>query len=221
MGGRARTRIAVAVVLVCALGVAGCGSTKGGSSSQPQTTAAGPSTPRSSALEARPGFRPCSIHMTSTQRTAQGCSRRRSGTFRRSSTCRTARATPSRSSIRRTYKVVRHLLGWRASPARRPLLRPEDALGDKRRGQQSDADRPGHRQARQARPGDRSLQHVLHARRPLRDRRRRTAPAPRLPRRALDEAPRTPSAFRARGSTTSTSRPTADTCSRAASSEPS
>ena len=32
-------------------------------------------------------------------------------------------------------------------------------------------------------PGRRSVQHVLHARRPLRDRRRRAAPAPRLPRR--------------------------------------
>ena len=50
MGGRARTRIAVAVVLVCTLGIAGCGSTKGGGSSQPQTTTAA-----KHASEQRPG----------------------------------------------------------------------------------------------------------------------------------------------------------------------
>ena len=41
-------------------------------------------------------------------------------------------------------------------------------------------------QARRADPGRRPVQHVLHARRALRDRRRRAAAAPRLPRRAHD-----------------------------------
>ena len=191
MVGRARTRIAAVVVLMCALGIAGCGSTQTGSSTQAKTTAATPTGAKHASQSHRstgaipPPLDPHDVYAAD-----------RPGML-----APQVRSFPSRvyvpNSESNTVSVIdpahlqgdRHLLGWRASPARRPVLRPEDALGDERRGKQPDADRPGHRQTRQARPGDRSVQHVLHARRALRDRRRRTAPAPRLPRRPLDEAP--------------------------------
>ena len=86
----------------------------------------------------------------------------------------------------------RPLQGRHQSAARRAVVGPEDAVGhQQRRGphrRQPDADRPHDRQAGQGDRGRRPVQHVLHARRQVGDRRRRGAQAARLPRPADDGA---------------------------------
>ena len=95
-----------------------------------------------------------------------------------------------------------------APPARDPVVGPEDALRPERPGQQPDDDQPDDREARAHDPGRRSLQHVLHAQRPVCDRRRRTAASPRLPRTRTPSSCITRSSSHAQVSTTWTSRPT-------------
>ena len=89
-------------------------------------------------------------------------------------------------------KVVDRFKVGHQPAARRAVVGPEDAVGhQQRRGphrRQPDADRPDDRQAGQGDPGRRPVQHVLHARRQVGDRRRRGAQAPRLPRPAHDGA---------------------------------
>ena len=84
----------------------------------------------------------------------------------------------------------RQVSGRPQSAARRAVVGPEDALGrQQRRGahrRHADADRSGDRQARQGDRRRRSVQHVLHSRWAIRDRRRRGAQAARLPRSADD-----------------------------------
>ena len=122
-----------------------------------------------------------------------------------------------------TLKVVDKFKVGAQSAARRAVVGPEDAVGgQQRRGhdrRQPDADRPEDRQAGQGDPGRRSVQHVLHARRQVGDRRRRGAQAARLPRPADDGAAvlARRAAVRA-ASTTPTSRSTAATRSSPASS---
>ena len=80
-----------------------------------------------------------------------------------------------------TYKVVDHFAVGRAAAARHALLRPQEALGAQRQGQQPHAHRSHDREEERDHPGHRSLQHVLHARRQIRHRGGRAARAPQLP----------------------------------------
>ena len=84
----------------------------------------------------------------------------------------------------------RSLPGRVSSPARRACLGFANPVGRQQRaaalGWQPDPDRPQDRQARPQRAGRRPLQHVFHARRQVRDRRRRTIEAARFPRPAHD-----------------------------------
>ena len=118
----------------------------------------------------------------------------------------------------RTYRIVEHFAVGALPQHVVPAWDLRDALRHERHRQQPDADRSADGQAGRADPGRRPLQHVLHARRPLRDRRRRAAAPARLPRRAHVRARTTRSPCRASASTTWTSPPTGATCSRAASS---
>ena len=82
----------------------------------------------------------------------------------------------------RTYRIVRHFAVGLLPQHVVPGLGPAHALRHQRHRQQPDADRPAHRQAEErSDPGGRPLQPLLHAQRPLRDRRRRAAAPPRLP----------------------------------------
>jgi len=68
------------------------------------------------------------------------------------------------------------------APARGAGVGPGDAVRHEQLRQQPDADRPSHWQARCRDPGGRPVQHVLHAGRKVRDRRRRGSAAAGLPR---------------------------------------
>ena len=105
----------------------------------------------------------------------------------------------------------RALRGRRPPAARHACLRPEDALRHQRPRQQPDADRSADGQAGQADSGGRPLQHVLHSRRALRDRRRRAAAAGSTSGTRTASGSSTRSRFPVPGSTTWTSRPTAAT----------
>ena len=110
-----------------------------------------------------------------------------------------------------TYKIVEHFAVGALPQHVTPVVGLEDALRPERPGQQPDDDQPDDREARAHDPGRRSLQHVLHAQRPVRDRRRRTACI------ASTSGTRTPSSCITRSSshaqvsTTWTSRPTVRT----------
>ena len=87
-----------------------------------------------------------------------------------------------------TFRVDAGVHDRRAAAARRAVLGPQDAVRRQRPRQQPDADQPADRAARKADPGRGSVQPVLHARRPVRDRRRRAPATTRLPRPAHDAA---------------------------------
>ena len=89
----------------------------------------------------------------------------------------------------RTFKIVEQFPVGALPQHVTPVLRPADAVRRQRPRQQPHADQPADRPPWRSDTGRGSVQPVLHPRRPVRDRRRRTPPAPRFPRSAHD-APR-------------------------------
>jgi YVTN family beta-propeller protein len=80
-----------------------------------------------------------------------------------------------------TFRVVEHFAVGGLPQHVVPSWGSADALRHERRRKQPDSDRPTHGPARSADPGRRSLQPLLHARRSVRDRRRRAVAATGLP----------------------------------------
>ena len=118
----------------------------------------------------------------------------------------------------RTFKIVRELEGRRATATRHALIQPEDAVGGQRRRQLAHADQSPERPSGKTDPGRGPLQHVLHAGRPLRDRRRRAAASARLSKSPHDALVHSLAVPECSGSTTWTSRPTVGSPTPAASS---
>ena len=104
------------------------------------------------------------------------------------------------------------------APARRPLLGPEDPVGQQRPRQHPHAHRPEDRQGGQAGRRPRPVQPLLHAQRQVRRRHGLPRPPARLPRPAHHEDRQDRARSAATASTTPTSPPTAGTSSCPASS---
>ena len=107
---------------------------------------------------------------TCTATRAPGCSLRACATSRHASTCRTGTRTPSRVIDPATLQVIDTFPVGRAAPARRPLVRPADALRQQQRREHAHADRSAHGHTRPGHPGAGSVQPVLLARRQVRAR---------------------------------------------------
>ena len=104
------------------------------------------------------------------------------------STCRTARATRSTRSTRAPFKIVRHFATGALPQHVTPSYDLKTLWVDNDEGNSLTPIDPRTGKPGKPVPGRRSVQPLLHARRPVRDRRRRAPAAARLPRRPLDEA---------------------------------
>ena len=182
-----RRLVALLVVSLLALAAAGCGDLDNDGDKEgahaPRKAAAGKARVPRQSSGLLPGMPPpLDPHdVYAADRVGQGLARPRAAPGRASMSPTAANTVDVIDP--RTYRVVGHFRTGALPQHVDALLRPEDAVGRQRRGQQPHPDRPAHRQAGQAGAGGRPVQPLLHARRPLRDRGGRAPAAARLPRR--------------------------------------